>query len=335
MTKAELARKAGVDYTTIYRWDKAGKLKEELAKLGIAMEPDLIDADPKTGEVPMTNDELDKELDKIVKPVKGEGEGIDPEFLARAKRINAKFGPGTIMIGKFGLPDTEFLSTQIPEIDRILGGGIAMGRMTEIYGKESCGKTTLALHIADSALKNGMKVIYLDTEHAVDKIYAKALGFDVEKHDFIQPTSIEETGELMRDYCKTLKNAVIIVDSVAAMSSAQEYENNVGAANMGVKARIMGQIIRMITADSSDNKIAIVFINQLRKNLEKYGPGEYTPGGMALKFAASQRLEMKPRVSKDDETDRQIHIKCVKNKVSPPLMECEIPVYFGSGFIKQ
>ncbi len=327
---SELNRTTGISRPTLIKWKKAGLLESELAKKGFGFEPGAV-PDPVTGEVPGDGIALGRQTASLMQS----DFKLDPELAALAKHMNDKFGPGSVMYGGIGLPKTEFVSTGVPEIDKILGGGVALGRLLEIYGRESSGKTTLALHIAAQFVRKGMKAVYLDTEHAIDRDYAAHLGYDTGANIFVQPTGMEECGEFLREYCRKLKRAVIIVDSIAAMHPTAEYENSIGAANMGLKARILGQIIRIIAPDAADNLVSVIFINQLRTNLQQWGSPEYTPGGHSLKFAASQRLEMKPKMNKDDEKERLIKIKCVKNKVAMPLEECEISVYFGEGFIKK
>jgi recombination protein RecA len=225
------------------------------------------------------------------------------------------------------------MSTGLPDLDRILGGGLAEGRMIEVYGENSTGKTTLALQIAAHFQSKGLRVAYMDAEQGIDKQYAEAIGVDFSKLLLDQSNGMEDTIEAVRGICRDGTADLIIVDSIAALLPTSEHEGMAGDANMAVKAKLMAQWCRMIPGNMAKNRVTVLFINQIRNFSTGWGSSEYTPGGNSMKFAAFQRLCLR-LVSKRDKTEsRDVKITCVKNKLFQPYEECVLHIDYGNGFI--
>ena len=253
--------------------------------------------------------------------------------------INKTYGKGTIMM----LGDTQSivhntLSSGSLLIDKVLGGGIGYGRITEIFGAESSGKTTLCLQFAAQCQKNGGRVAYIDAEQAVDLGYAKHLGVDVDDMVFTQPSSGEQALEIVDTLAKSGYINLIIVDSVANLTPQAEIDGEMGDQNIGLLARLMSRALRKLTATLNEKNCAIIFINQLRDKINTgfmMGNPETTTGGRALKFYASQRIELKKTTSiksGEEVVGTHVKIKCVKNKLSVPMKVCEATMIFGEGF---
>ena len=264
-----------------------------------------------------------------------QGESLDDVLAA----INKKYGSGSIMtLGDTRPVATNLLSTGSLMIDKILGGGIGFGRVTELYGVESSGKSTLCLHIAAECQKNGGTVAYIDTENALDTKYAAQLGVDVQKLIFSQPDSAEQALEIVDMLAQSGKVNLIVLDSVAALAPQAELDGEMSDMTIGLVARLLSKSLRKITHTLDEKNCAVIFINQLRDKIStgfSMGPSEGTPGGRALKFFASQRIELRKTTAIKEGADvvgTKVKVKIVKNKISPPMKTCEIPLIFGKGF---
>ena len=253
--------------------------------------------------------------------------------------INKTYGKGTIMT----LGDTEpivhnMLSSGSLLIDKVLGGGIGYGRITEIYGAESSGKTTLCLQFAAECQKTGGRVAYIDVENALDTIYAAHLGVNVNDLIFTQPSSGEQALEIVDMLVKSGEVNLIIVDSVAALTPQAELDGEMGDVTIGLQARMMSKAMRKLTGALNEKNCAIIFINQIREKINtgfSMGDPTTTTGGRALKFFASQRIELKKTTSiksGDEVIGSHVKVKCVKNKLAVPMKVCEATMIFGDGF---
>jgi recombination protein RecA len=254
--------------------------------------------------------------------------------------INKQHGRGSIfLLGSKDKLDIEVSPTGIAELDEALGiGGIPKGRVTEIYGPESGGKTTLTLHIIASAQSEGGQAAFIDAEHALNKDYARHLGVDVDKLLISQPDSGEQALEIVESLIRSGEVQIIVVDSVAALVPRAELEGDMGDPQMGLQARLMSQALRKLTAILNKSNTILIFINQLRDKLAvTWGNPETTTGGKALRFYSSIRLDVR-KVSAIKKGDKVIgantRIKVVKNKCAPPFTECEIKMIYGEGFLK-